>query len=149
VLTTKVGFTNPTTFKLGWQFTMLAPVLQPGGTTGNRGISNSASSSNIISSTNRHIGGLGGWVFLGELDKYVPVASNRVLAITSHGYRDFKSGTDPDLVVEVCGARGERVSLTMITPGGKVLVVTVEIATGGLGTLSCWSAHNSCRQELS
>jgi hypothetical protein len=126
MLSTKAGFTDPTTYKLGWQFTMLAPVV--GGGSGGMSGSNG--------------GRFGGWVVLGELNKYVPVATNRFAAIGTRPTNDSNSVLD--LVVELRGASREVVLVTLIAPDGMVLVATATIGLDGAAVLSCSAARASC-----
>lgn len=73
--------------------------------------------------------GLGTWVLLGELDKFVCVSSVRFSQVTA---------TPTRLTAAVAGAEGEQVHVTALRPNGRSWVVsttTVRVGAGGTGRL--------------
>lgn len=79
-----------------------------------------------------------GWVVLGELDKYVPVSPTRFLSITS------SSVAGSDLVVVVAGSHGEVVVVSMVTPGGIVVVKSVAVGADTRGVIKCSTSSSTC-----
>jgi hypothetical protein len=120
VVSSRVGYIDPTQHKLGWQFTMLAPVTASG------------------------------WAFIGELGKYNPMSPNRVISVRTepakpavkgeHGWGG-SSSSDGQILVAVAGSLGEPISLTFVSPEGRVVVTNVTVGPTGEVTIVCSRAH--------
>ena len=84
-----------------------------------------------------------GWAILGERNKVVPVAAQRIVsfeAVAQDG-----GGSKAAVVVELVGAASESVALDFAKPDRTVVSATCELGLSGRARLTVGSAGSVCQ----